>query len=269
MQRFARSLFAPLLVLALLLTACGGGQPAPTATTQPPAPTSAPAATSAPADTPTSAPAATAAPADTPTSAPAPTATPPPATPTSAPPALPADPKAAVIAALQNQLKAGPFRTKTTIVADTGTTEMTAEVIPPDKIRTKLESGEFEMESVFIGDQGWMKRDDAWEVAPVSGDDLFQQIGLMTTAEELDKTISNVQAAGRDKVNGEDALVFTYTSTFGEAGPDQVVSQVKLWVSASRGLPLQSEIEGEAAGIKSKSRQVIEYDPDIEITPPM
>ena len=251
MKRLLISLF----LLSLLLTACGGSSASPTAA--PPAATSAPAATTAPAAT--SAAVATTAPAATPVPA------------ATAAPALPGDPKSAIIAAMQNQMKAGPYRTTTNIVSDSGTIEMTGEIVPPDKIHTVMKMADFENENIFIGEQGWTKKEGVWEVSPVSGSMILEQVGLLATEDSLSKTISNVQAVGTDEVNGERARVYTYTSTyiFGEAGADQIISQVKLWVSEKRGLPVKQEIEGEAGGIKSKTVQIIEYDATITIKPPM
>ena len=199
----------------------------------------------------------------------APAATPVPAA--TAAPALPGDPKSAIIAAMQNQMKAGPYRTTTNIVSDSGTIEMTGEIVPPDKIHTVMKMADFENENIFIGEQGWTKKEGVWEVSPVSGSMILEQVGLLATEDSLSKTISNVQAVGTDEVNGERARVYTYTSTyiFGEAGADQIISQVKLWVSEKRGLPVKQEIEGEAGGIKSKTVQIIEYDATITIKPPM
>ena len=132
MKRLLISLF----LLSLLLTACGGSSASPTAA--PPAATTAPAATSAAVAT--TAPAATPVPAAT------------------AAPALPGDPKSAIIAAIQNQMKAGPYRTTTNIVSDSGTIEMTGEIVPPDKIHTVMKMADFENENIFIGEQGWTKK---------------------------------------------------------------------------------------------------------------
>jgi hypothetical protein len=46
-------------------------------------------------------------------------------------------------------------------------------------------------------------------------------------------------------------------------------SAVKLQVSTASGLPVRQEIEGEVMGVKSKSTQVIEYDANLKIEPPV
>lgn len=256
-------LLISLFVLTLLLAACGS----------PATPTAAPAATKAPAAVPTAAPVATTAPAATPipaaTKAPAATAAP---TATSAPAAAPApsgSAKDAVVAAMLAQLKAGPYRTKTTIVSDSGTINMTGELIPPDKLHTTMKTAGFESETLVIGDKGWIKRDGKWATSPVAGKTLLESAFPALTAEKLAATISDAKALGTETVNGEQARVYTYTSTtdLGEAG--KVVSAVKLWVSVKSGRPIKQEIAGEAGGVKSNTVQMIEYDPAISVVPLM
>ena len=227
----------------------------------------------APAAAPTTAPAATPVPAAT--KAPvAATAIPPTAVPapTSAPAAAPApsgSAKEAIIAAMQATLKAGPYRTKSTIVSDSGTINMTGELIPPDKLHTTMKATNFEMENVIIGDQGWIKQNGKWAVSPMSSKTVLQSAFLALTAEQLDLTISDAKAVGTEAVNGEQARVYTFTSTtdLGESG--KIISAVKLWVNARSGLPVKQEITGEAGGIKSNTVQTIEYDPTISVVPPM
>ena len=262
-----KRLLVSLFILTLLLAACGG----------PAAPTAAPAATTAPAAAPTAAPAAPAAATPIPAATKArvaATAIPPTAAPTatSAPAAAPApsgSAEDAIIAAVQATLKAGPYRTKSTIVSDSGTINMTGELIPPDKLHTTMKATDFEMENIIIGDKGWIKQNGKWAVSPMSGKAALEAAFLALTAEQLGLTISDAKSVGTEAVNGEQARVYTYTSTtdLGESG--QVISAVKLWVSAKRGLPVKQEIAGEAGGIKSNTVQMIEYDPTISIVPPM
>ena len=264
MQRLLVSLFA----LTLLLSACGGS---------PAAPTAAPIATTAPAASPTVAPAAPVAATPIPAATKAPvaaTAVPPTAAPTatSAPAVAPApsgNAKDAIIAALQATLKAGPYRTKSTIVSDSGTINMTGEMIPPDKLHTTMKATDFEMENIIIGDKGWIKQGGKWAVSPMSGKAALESAFQNLTAEQLGITVSDAKAVGTEAVNGEQARVYTYTSTTDVGGSGKIISAVKLWVSVKSGLPIKQEIAGEAGGVKSNTVQTIEYDPTISVVPPM
>ena len=203
------------------------------------------------------------------------TAIPPTAVPaaTSVPAAAPApsgSAKDAIIAATLATLKAGPYRTKSTIVSDSGTINMTGELIPPDKLHTTMKATDFEMENIIIGDQGWIKQDGKWAVSPMASKTVLQSAFLALTAEQLDLTISDAKAIGSEAVNGEQARVYTY-HLYHRSGRAlaRVISAVKLWVSVKSGLPIKQEIAGEAGGIKSNTVQMIEYDPTISVVPPM
>ena len=263
-----KRLLVSLFLLTLLLAACGGSPAAPTA-----APVATTAPSVAPTATPITAPAATIVPAAPKAPAVA-TSVPAAAAPaaTSVPAAAPApsgSAKEAIIAAMQATLKAGPYRTKSTIVSDSGAVNMTGELIPPDKLHTTMKATDFEMENIIIGDQGWIKQNGKWAVSPMSGKAALQSAFLALTAEQLDLTISDAKAIGAEAVNGEQARVYTFTSTtdLGESG--KIVSAVKLWVSARSGLPVKQEIVGETGGIKSNTVQMIEYDQNISVVPPM
>ena len=267
-----KRLLVSFFLMTLLLAACGGSPAAPSAVRIATTATAA-AQSVALAAAPTTAAAATAIPAATKASVAA-TAIPPTAVPAlpSAPAAAPAPPgsaKDAIIAAMQATRKAGPYRTKSTIVSDSGTINMTGELIPPDKLHTTMKASNFEMENVIIGDQGWIKQNGKWTVSPMSSKTVLQSAFLALTAEQLDLTISDAKAVGSEAVNGEQARVYTFTSTtdLGESG--KIVSAVKLWVNARSGLPVKQEITGEAGGIKSNTLQTIEYDPTISVVPPM
>jgi hypothetical protein len=263
-----KQLLVSLFLLTVLLAACGGGKAVPAA---------APAPTTAPVAAPTVAPVASAAATPVPTAGKAvgaATFVPATAVPaaTSAPAAAPApsgSAKEAIIAAMQATLKAGPYHTKSTITSDNGTITMTGDLIPPDKLHTTMKATDFEMENIIIGDQGWIKQNGKWTESPMSGKVALQSAFLALTAEQLGLTISDAKAVGTESVNGEQARVYTFTSTtdLGESG--KVISAVKLWVNARSGLPVQQEIAGEAGGVKSNTVQTIEYDPTISVVPPM
>lgn len=242
MNRVLVSLF----IVTMLLVGCGGSPAASTPT---------------PSDPPTVAPIA-------PPPSTAPTAAPTVVAPAEVP-AASGNAKDAIIAALQSSFKAGPFRTQSTIVSDSGTIDMTGELIPPDKLHTMMQATDFAVETIVIGDQAWTKQDGVWALSPVSGQVFLQSAFAAQTVEELDKTISDAQALGTETVNGEQTFVYSFTSTTDLGGTGVVISAVKLWTSAKSGLPIKQEIVGEAGGIKSTTVQTIEYDPTITIEPPL
>lgn len=245
-------LLVSLFIVTMLLVACGGS-PAASTPTPPDPPTVAPVA-----------PPPSTAPTVAPTALPVPTAAVP------APvPAASGSAKEAIIAAMRASLTAGPFRTQSTIVSDSGPINMTGELIPPDKLHTTMQATDFAMETIVIGDQAWTKQDGVWALSPVSGQVFLQSAFAAQTVEELDKTISDAQALGIETVNGEQTFVYSFTSTTDLGGTGVVISAVKLWTSAKSGLPVKQEIAGEAGGVKSTTVQTIEYDATLIIEPPL
>ena len=224
-----------LLVLAFLLTACGGGD-APA--------TSAPAAAE---------------------NAAAPAA----AQPSGAGAALPSDPLAAIQQVLANQQAAGAYRTTTTVESDGEAVVLTGEFIPPDRLRAVTDLGDGVQEMIFIGEQGWMKAGDTWTASPIPA---AQMLGQFRNAiEEFSVTAADVRFVGNESLNGQETAVYAYSLDMNKSTvtPMDLISSVKLWVNTATGLPVQQEITGEVMGVKSTTTQVIEYDSSITIEPPV
>jgi len=192
------------------------------------------------------------------------------ATPAPAAVELPTDPQAALIAAMRAQVNSGPYRNQTTIISDDSTVELNAEIIPPDRMHMTNNFGGQSQEQILIGDKGWMKQGDTWVESPMSGTNLVAQAsGEMV--EEMIKTISDVTLIGPETVDGVDALVYSYTSDMNKSDTMKMdsISTVKVWIATASGLVIKQEIDSAAMGIKSKTVQIITYDPNITIEPPV
>jgi len=183
---------------------------------------------------------------------------------------IPTDPQAALIAAMRAQVNSGPYRNQTTIISDDSTVELNAEIIPPDRMHMTNNFGGQSQEQILIGDKGWMKQGDTWVESPMSGTNLVAQAsGEMV--EEMIKTISDVTLIGPETVDGVDALVYSYTSDMNKSDTMKMdsISTVKVWIATASGLVIKQEIDSAAMGIKSKTVQIITYDPNITIEPPV
>lgn len=176
-------------------------------------------------------------------------------------------PKQAVIAALQAQMTAGPYRTQTTVVSEKGTLVLTGEVMPPDRLHMITQRGENASESIYIGDRGWKRVDGGWIPMPINVRGILAPMRASPAA-ELERSIDGVQAAGTDTIAGQPALVYTYTSTVDLGGAEPAVSRIKLWVSTATGLPIKLVSQGEVMGVQATTTQRIEHDPSITIEPP-
>lgn len=241
--------------LTVLMTACGSNsapaQPAP----QPQLPpvtqsTSAPAV----ATVPTTAPAATK-PAAAPTATSAPAA-----------PALPVgDPADAVrkayIASTQRA-----YRSEAVIESKDGKTIVKGVFVPPGNLHATTDADGMQFEMIIVGERLWMKRDGKVTESPnakvMIGKTLEQ---YAKDPESLGIKISDVKFVGPDVVNGTPTWVYSFVSTLPEAN---FKSAGKMWIGVANGLPLKQEAEGEFGGIKSKTVQLITYDPSLKVEAP-
>jgi hypothetical protein len=192
-----------------------------------------------------------------------PPATQPPATqpPATQPPA-PSDPQQALFAILNAAKQAPPYHISSTSSSDSGaTTVITGEVSLPDHFHIKMSTG---VEMLIVGDKSYRMVNGSWTPYPLDIASIVNGLTGSVTG-DLSKTVSNVQYLGQEDLNGVSTQVYSYTSTVDFSG-QTVTSQVKMWVA--NGLPVHQEIDGDFAGIKSKTVQDITYDPSIKIEAP-
>lgn len=196
-----------------------------------------------------------------PTSAPQPSAMPT-VVPSATPPPAPSDPQQALIDILKSAMQAPPYHISSTSTTDSGTTTvMTGEVALPDHMHIKVSNG---TEILVVGDKSFKMVNGSWQPFPIDISGMLN--GLMgDSTGDPSKTVSNVQYLGQDNLDGVSTQVYSFTSS-ADLGGETITSQVKMWVA--NGLPVRQEINGEYAGIKSKTVQVIKYDPSIKIEAP-
>jgi hypothetical protein len=244
-------------LLIVLLAACGRDKEAePTASA--PIQDAAPASTQPATDAPTAAPAAQAAPEAVTTAPDTAQAT----APSSDAPS--GDAQQTILAAMAAQVAAGPYRATTSVDADGTITEMTAEVIPPDKMHVVIGGGNLEM--ILISDTLWSKSGGAaW--TQMGSPDMMQSIFDSIHGQVDTGSLSNVQYVGAEPVMGVATDVYSFTSTLG-GGEDVVKSDVKLWISKESGLPVRMESTGSGMGTTTHTIQSIEYDNTITIEAP-
>ncbi len=174
------------------------------------------------------------------------------------------DPLEAVTNALRAQMSGGPYRALTSVTTDGTTTDMSAEVIPPDKMHIVIGGGN--MELILLDGTLWSKTGDTpW--TQMGSPEMMQGIFDSIQGQVEGVTLANVQVVGAEPVLGEPTQVYSYTSTMGE-GEGVVTTDVKLWISKERGLPVRLEATGTAMGITSYTLQSIEYDNSIAIEAP-
>ena len=175
------------------------------------------------------------------------------------------DAKETLLAGMRKQTTSGPYRLKTIITSDNGTTEMNGEVVPPDQMHMQMKISGKTTEMILIGDKGWRKMGGKWQNSPIVTGKMMSQV--LQNVDEFAPGISNVQYVGEERADGKPAKVYTFRMELGE-DKGGVKSDAKVWIDSASGAPIKSEHNGEAMGVKSKTVQTIEYDSTIKIEAP-
>lgn len=138
--------------------------------------------------------------------------------------------------------------------------KMEVEYVRPDRYHVKNES----MESIIIGRDTYMKLNGAWRKFPTPLDQTISSLRDMFTEEGL-KTLADVKQESDDTVDGEDAIVYSYT---GKVPQTSNTYNSKLFIGKDDGLPLKIEVEYSGGPLK-KMTTVYRYSPDVKIEAPI
>ncbi len=277
-----------LLITVLLLAGCGsdqaaGGQATPQATTANQAAV-APTQESAAA---TSAPEAIA-PTMVTIDAPSPTDVPSEATPTTqasepASGASGGSAQEAIISSLRTQATVRTYRGLTTNTTDPSRPlTMTIEVVRPDRMRTIIDAGTFQRETINIGQTAYTKTANGWVKSEATGDMstlnlLFaDQSQVDTFVAENKENWADARLTGTEMVDEKPAKLYEFkvrvTTTLGDQ-TTTTDSPLKLWIGESDNLPyrLQSSAEVNVGGndvTSTTTFSFFDYNADIKIDVP-
>lgn len=230
-----RAAILGLLLVALALSACGGGA-ATAVPTQAAAPTAATTPTTAAAATPIPTAAATVAPAS-------------------------ANPLDALTRVFRGWTGVKSFRSKITTTTSAGvTTELNLDVVVPDRFH--IVSKQFE--AIVIGATYYLKTGTTWQkIALPKGLD-FSSADLKARAAELGAS-TDIKLIGPEMLDGTPTLVYQYTVTIKTPTPSTRTS--KVWVAVSDQLPRQVESVS-VTGAKTTAIYS-DYNAAITIEPPI
>lgn len=212
-----------------------------------------------------------------PTTAPLPAATVPPTTASTvtaaaAMPPAPTDAElqAAVIAAFRTQQTRAYRQTSNTVLTD-GTTHVTVvEFVPPDKYHIVADAV---TELIIVGETVYLKDKTTWTEPGIPVDSLIDR----DFVERLEQSLSALQLAGSELVNGVSLQVYQYRSAL-KVGAAEVSGQSKVWINPADQLPYRLVVEGQTAvldnstgqvtGVPAATTIVYEYDPGLQIVAP-
>jgi hypothetical protein len=160
-------------------------------------------------------------------------------------------------AAMTKQLESSQLRTVINMELDGEPSTTTIDYVAPDRFR--LTQPDTDM--IIIGDKTYQNEGGGWEL-------LEMNMGAMITqfrnSDLIDSVVlSNVQTLPDETLEGKACNVYSYTQDF-----EGIISQDKLWIEKSTGLPMRLESEGEVLNTQSKAVSHYEYT-GVEITAPI
>ena len=159
--------------------------------------------------------------------------------------------------AMKAQLETPQLRSVVTTDLDGDISETTIDYVAPDRFR--LTQPDTDM--IIIGDKTYQNEGGGWNVLEMNMAAIINQYRNSDMIDGV--TLSNVQALGEETLDGKPCVVYSYTQDF-----EGLISQDKLWIEKSTGLPLRLESEGQVLNTYSKS--VINYSyAGVEITAPV
>jgi outer membrane lipoprotein-sorting protein len=177
-----------------------------------------------------------------------------------------ADPKTEVFAAWDAMVAAKSYRAEMETTAAGQTFKQTIEVIIPDHFRMYGGPGG---EMILTPEGAWMKfpGQDAWMDAPPGTTEMARQFMSPEFIEQAKAGIRSVESLGTESVGDRETRVYQVEQVMTVMGIESKTSS-RLYVDTASGRPVRQEIESEAMGQRSSTRQEIRYVADLEIVAP-
>ena len=160
--------------------------------------------------------------------------------------------------AMTAQLEAPQLRSSVTMDIDGETSTSIIDYVAPDRFRVQNETSEI----IVIGDTTYQNDGNGWDILEVNMAAIINQYRNASILEKI--TLSNLQVLTDETLDGKPCTVYSYTQDF-----EGIVSEDKLWVEKSTGLPLKLESQGDVLGTASRSVTLYDYDSGLEIAAPM
>ena len=167
-----------------------------------------------------------------------------------------------VLAILEAQEKAGPFRVEMRGESDGQQVVSSGEIQLPDRFHMTMPEGEM----IMVPEGIWMKQGGAWMQLPETMVSMMQ--GMISRAAQAPREqLDGVECLGEETVEGTAYKAYSYNSE-DEFEGIRAKARVKLYADPATGLPARLEIDGESMGVSSRVIQTITFDHSISIEPP-
>ena len=174
------------------------------------------------------------------------------------------DPKENVIKAAKKLLEL-PFFTARMEGVGVNAPQMQLEYAAPDRFRISQTAGDAGgMQTVYIGDQTYIKPDDIWRKSPSGVGGTMLDMRSMFGVEGLG-TLTDVKFEGEETVLDKPAFIYSYKSnTVMGSHP----FTAKVWIGRDNGAPVKVSVDYSGGAVK---QMTILYDTDtpVKIEPPI
>ena len=174
------------------------------------------------------------------------------------------DPDTTIHNVLLATLKAPAYRTTITITSTNSVSEMSADVILPDRFHITSKRNDKTSEMIIADGKTYTKTNGAWAE---STQDMSNLTASFASAVGKDTTISDGKFVKPDVVDGIPALVYSFNSLY-KTTDMEVNTATMMWVDPLNGLPIKMVEDRVYSGTKSHIEQSIIYDPSITIVAP-
>lgn len=146
----------------------------------------------------------------------------------------------------------------------------TIEFVPPDRYRIRSMPGR---DLVIVGEEVFVQNGQQWSRWDISADSIINP----DSASVLEKSISSVQCASPETLDGKTVHACQYDSVTNIGGSDMPI-HTKMWIDAASGLPYKIDIDGyvgsmdaqtgKVSAVKAKSSLIYFFDASITIEKP-
>jgi hypothetical protein len=165
---------------------------------------------------------------------------------------------------LKRTMNSGPFHVDGKITAKASDSTLSADMIPPNAMRTRISTNGKAIETVKIGPKFWMGDGKSWHAMP----EAFGTLAGKFTANLDDVApdyVKGAQCLGPKTLDGVDYLAYAFKMNLPGGA---FTGDGMLYVDPKSNLLARQIIDGTGGGIKSHTDKKFTYDPAIKIEPP-
>jgi hypothetical protein len=165
---------------------------------------------------------------------------------------------------LKRLLNSGPFHVDGKISAKSHDSILSADMIPPEAMHTRITTDGKTVEMMKIGSKFWTHDGKAWRQMPEAYGAIASKMasGLEDVAPDY---VQGAQCLGEKSIDGQTYLAYSFKLDM-QGG--LFSAQGMLYVDPKTNLLARQVIDGDIFGIKNHTEKQFTFDPSIKIEPP-